>query len=356
MSAKEIGKVLRQQVVQTPTATKSVKKALDALRNKVEITLPTLYYGKWWGNYEVKDWGGVMNQATPRDNFQIHVCKWSDIRKGNQPRPLQYKVGQIRKAKDSSGQLNKSTAERSIWNPADSSLDGFVNDYFYQLLRAEDAPLAAIRDLLDGIEREQQTHRVVLSIDFYYSRSLAQLGLHKDTTGTTLFVGLHYNNDQTMLGPEYIYDFCPMPKTKQRFHSPWATDEKNDVDYWPKDLVDGLEIARGKLEKSEEVEKGLLYATTMPSNGLITFVDELIFHVTPLTRKRGLDDQGTLFQTVNINATEYPLPKEQMRLTKPSRLRRQFSEKDMGGTGTGSSGRRSFVRFWIMVEPKAWHL
>jgi hypothetical protein len=356
MNVDTIKDALLDEVIKTPDTADALNEARTAMNAKIEKQLEKL---EWWGvgtslwNYDSTTWSGVVKDGSkPNDNFQVHLCKWSDIVDMASPARLKYKSG-IRKVKDSGGKVGGSRQQY----PEDNGLSRLCNSYLFQLFRAEDAPLAGMAGLLDNLERDYQTHRAVVSVDFYYSRPLTQLGLHKDTTGNTLFVGLHYNNDERIAGPEYLYDFWPKTKTSERYHAPWSRDDTVDSAYWPQDLVSGLERARGRLELTFGEKRDLLYDTVMSQNGLVTFVDELIFHVTPLTRKRTETEKtsgDSLFRAVNINSITYEI--DSLLQNDSKKLRRTFSTKDVENVkGTSQNGRRSFIRFWVMIEPKAWH-
>jgi hypothetical protein len=43
-------------------------------------------------------------------------------------------------------------------------------------------------------------------LHYYPKRNPAQVALHKDTTGKTVFVILHYYTTETIYGPEYTFD------------------------------------------------------------------------------------------------------------------------------------------------------
>lgn len=363
MEIEEITEALFREVVRTPTTGEAENGALQALRKEVERQLKRRGLGAhtFLGlrNHSAQKWAGIVNDDGPRENFQIHACKWSDIGKGKAPPRLRYRVGEIHKKKDSAGLLSEAPGDTRTAYPDNGQLNGLVNEYFYHLFRANQAPLRDAATLLDGIDETFRMHRVVLSIDFYYMRPLTQLGLHKDTNGTTLLVGLHYDNEEDLLGPEYIYDFWPKTREDERYFSPWVIDRLVSQRYWPEHLIAGLELARSALKKRQAGSSDLVHAVTMGRMGLVSFVDELIFHQTPLTRKRTGDDADQ-FRSVSINGTYYEIPtlasNHRRHAGGVQRLRRQFSEENLEFEAAGPTGRRSFVRFWVMVEPKGWHI
>ena len=357
MKVETIKGALLEQVIATPATADALNDARTAMNATIEKQLEKL---EWWGvgtsfwNYSPSTWGGVVDdESKPKDNFQVHLCKWEDIEEAASPARLKYKSG-IRKVKDSGGMVSGPSRQEY---PVDTALARLCNSYLMQLFRARGAPLAEMARFVDEIESDYRTHRAVVSVDFYYSRPLTQLGLHKDTTGNTLFVGLHYNNDERIAGPEYIYDFWPKTEKKDRFHAPWSSADEAETTYWPKDLLEGLAQARSALKDQYWDRRDVQYDTAMSQNGLVTFVDELIFHVTPLTRKRTETEKtpdDPLFRAVNINGVPYKL--DALLDNNSKKLRRTFSTKDIeNAKGTSQNGRRSFIRFWVMIEPKAWH-
>ncbi len=387
MDKYELAARLVHELVQTPDTggnDSAVNTALRQLRDKIETKIARLQAHIDEGRAPNKKWDGVFrsyNDSGQRkyeniEQFQIYVCKWSDLRKGR-IRPVDYKPG-ITKVYDSSGEWRYGLSDGHALYPRDNQLsDGnqigqYVYSYFNELFRTDGSPLASVGTFLDKLNKKfAPKYCVTLSLDFYYTRPLTLLGLHKDTTGNTLFVGLHYNNMQNMVGPEYMYDFWP--KFNQRSYSPHHTGKPGNVDagvfFWPKMLRDSLELARGYIKQQHGTDQDLLRVTKMSPHGLIAFVDELLFHQTPLTRRRirgpnekGLHERRTLFMDTAFNNLTIDVLNEigQGNLVHqhPPRLRRQFSQDKMedywSGRGTGGQTRRSFVRFWAMIEPTTW--
>jgi hypothetical protein len=374
MNSFQIARDLVDHVLELPATggpKSAVNRALATLRGRIETKLAELekrdgVKDKWRGVMEI----GGKNQPLIRHQFQAHVCKWDDLKSGNS-KPLEYKrVDRITKRADSAGSLIANAEDRTAF-PKTGEITGrsrigkYVIDYFNALFRKPGAPLAKVGQILDELDRQgAPTHRVTLSLDYYYMRPISQIGLHKDTTGNTIFVGLHYDNLNPMLGPEYVYDFWP--KFKERLYSPEKIcdgPDDNGVWFWPKGLREGLEFARKILQKRQIGERQHVHMTEMDPLGLICFVDELIFHQTPLTKRRARH-QLRSYNDAQFNGVTIDLVKEiglqnlEVRDEVPT-LRRQFSfnEKDKqwgDGASLGGKTRRSFVRFWAMVEPTAW--
>lgn len=375
MNAQAIAQILKDNVIQTPNtgnAQSAVNKAIADLRDKIERKLQVLQDRVTNGDGVKNKWKGVVDeyragQSEVIPQFQVQVVKWSDLTH-SRTRRAEYKTGQIAKTHDSSGKMSDALSDTHSQYPKDKDLSGngqvgkLVNKYFKELFIANGAPLRNIGLFLDAMNRQYiGRYCVTLSLDYYYTRPLTALGLHKDTTGNTIFVGLHYNNPQRIVGPEYMYDFWP--QFDQRSYSPHHRGKAGDVDdgipFWPKRLRDGLELAREALRQDNQQDNNLLRVTTMQPNGLVAFVDELIFHQTPLTRSRKPGDEGkfadVFFNNHNIRLADVLGHDDR---NQPRRLRRQFSESNMEeywqNRATSGGGRRSFVRFWAMLEPIQW--
>jgi hypothetical protein len=235
-------------------------------------------------------------------------------------------------------------------------------------------------------------HRAQIIADYYFARSVDQISLHKDTFGTTLFVALHYLNKSDMTGPEYIYDRWPIAGREPYDHggvaitdkawmrtsdgkqgrprAPWSKNAKYEVGgvnlqfeqqrmldaaathFWPHDLIASLEAARAGLPTTKKVQMSELHPY-----GLISFVDELIYHSTPLTRNRTLEDsEKVAFQLVVTGGLDFYVGVDGGKA--PMNLRRRMSFALNGGDfepKTGFADKRTFLRLWITVAPKSWY-
>lgn len=377
MDSRAIALALKDNVIFTPNsgnAQSALNKTVTEIRDRVERKIQELSDRVTNGSGVKPKWEGVINNFRDQlfdiiPQFQVQVVKWSDVVKGK-TRRVEYKIGQIAKTNDSSGEMSLALSELHGQYPKDKDLSRddrlgkLVNKYFKELFIVNGAPLRRMGELLEKLDRQYVgRYNVTLSLDYYYTRPLTALGLHKDTTGNTIFVGLHYNNPSPIVGPEYMYDFWP--QFDQRPYSPHHRGKAGDVDdgipFWPKTLRDGLELARGALRDEFRDDQFLLRVSTLPANGLVAFVDELLLHQTPLTRRRkGVSDE-TEFKNIYLDKRTIPLAKflgEVDDPNNPRRLRRQFSVKNMEeywqGRATSGGGRRSFLRFWAMLEPVQW--
>lgn len=127
-----------------------------------------------------------------------------------------------------------------------------------------------------GLTRECD---VWVEIHYYRDRDMNQSGFHKDTLhGDTLFVNLNFvsDTDQDFLGPEYIVNPPVVP----------AHEEKTSAAL-PATFRRHLGKARARLPGPTEIG-----ASTIPANGVVTFVDELIHHATPVYGHRKITGKG----------------------------------------------------------------
>lgn len=250
------------------------------------------------------------------------------------------------------GQEIRALSGRPVAQTAGSTAQRLVEQYLTRLLNEElrEVAMATSRATLPG-------YTAVASVDYYTDRPLGTNVLHKDTAGNTLFVALHYINPGAMLGPEFIIDQWPIAADKGRHHftvvgedrrtrAPWMVDSKRPTrTYWPDELLQALELARRQVEP-DRVE---FQHVDLTANGLVSFVDELIYHTTPLSERRG-DDNADIFDTVSMGGTRYTLL--------PARAQRSVSTVLRSGgslpSATGGAQRRSFVRLWLSIVPTDW--
>lgn len=124
---------------------------------------------------------------------------------------------------------------------------------------------------------QKSGNAIVVSVDYYYDRPKNRVGLHKDSVGRTMFVNLNFNNKQEMAGPEYILN-----PEKVDAH------QKHVEDKLPAEFQNDVNDARTQLPNAEDT--GIQNSILEP-NGMISFVDELVHHSTPVMAKRTIDDR-----------------------------------------------------------------
>jgi hypothetical protein len=126
-----------------------------------------------------------------------------------------------------------------------------------------------IREIVQG--RDWYKYKFLAEVHYYRVRSTKESFFHKDTLGQTLFVNLHYINDKPIAGPEYIVN---PPNVDE--HE--ATIKRS----LPDEFLLDLELAR----KSYLGKPDAIKYSTIPQNGVVAFVDELIHHMTPTSGPR----------------------------------------------------------------------
>jgi hypothetical protein len=112
--------------------------------------------------------------------------------------------------------------------------------------------------------------KILVEIHYYRDRQQNMPNLHKDTLGETIFVNLNYVTDREIAGPEYVVNPLTVPAHQEQINA-----------LLPPKFLKHLANARTTLGRPTEIE-----ASTIPANGVVTFVDELIHHATPLYRRR----------------------------------------------------------------------
>jgi len=125
-------------------------------------------------------------------------------------------------------------------------------------------------------------HGVVLVVETEFGRQSDELKWHKDTEGDALFSNLVFRNNPGLPATEWSLDLQPMPPDKR------AVLARN----WPPALLHELDEARRQLAQTPAgamtIEGG-----TLPSDGAVSWVDELVWHSSPVLAHRSrhtLDD------------------------------------------------------------------
>ena len=261
--------------------------------------------------------------------------------------------------------------------------------YLEELLGNE---MAAEVLFIRGALRGEPYYRAVAHLDYYAFRSLTNIGLHKDTVGNSVFVALHYMNGGKMMGPEYIDDPAPVrPKGGNGFYAdkvylrnagdverhgaPWAKvrDVKGKTKYvWPEDLLQALQAARKPPDQTDYIQG----YQELPKNGLVTFVDELVFHATPYmfvrdalestdtpqqrTDKRRHFSSGVTIAGAGgiggdpVKLNVYGERTFRTRIVRRLSTARQDGE-DLPPATSGDDEIRRFWRVWLTVVPKHWY-
>lgn len=273
-----------------------------------------------------------------------------------------------------------------------------AEDYLRALLTND---LLGQSELISRALQSEPGYRAVVHLDYYATRSSNQVQLHKDTNGNNVFAVLHYINDVPMLGPEYIDDPAPIRSRQDGYYpaeawaklpaikkgkkyyrqgAPWAKvgqEASEDGETviskytWPTPLLDALQKARVPLKDYTQYEMSY---ETLPKEGLVAFVDELIFHATPLTMHRIeypgedavrilsagaqvvslIDDKGGVPKFINLFGTRSHATRVKRRLS-AHYSQGVHVESGLGIPGSTSGGVRKFFRLWICIVPDHWY-
>lgn len=264
------------------------------------------------------------------------------------------------------------------------ALRGTMEQYLRSLLTVDlDQQCKLIQRALDS---KRGDYKAIVHLDYYATRDVDQVGLHKDTTGHNVFAVLNYLNDNPMLGPEYIDDPAPIKSANPGWHrddiwatlpgytrsgAPWAEIAK-DKYVWPDALIEALQWAR--MYPANTDSQGKMAASILPKDALVSFVDELIFHATPIaglrTERPAKDHErylhaGASFPTLLKDGKHSgDILKLFEAHVKKDRVERRMSAHYNNGVhietglevpGAKSGGVRRFFRLWMCIVPAHWY-
>jgi Domain of unknown function (DUF4157) len=151
------------------------------------------------------------------------------------------------------------------------SIDDHLAD-IRKLIRGTLKASAQLDYLNDNFAAIDATHTIIIDVDWYLQRTQADVGFHKDSRGTTLFVNLTYNNDKTMQGAATKLDREGQPALEEKFPEKVRKDlEERRQSYQGITLDDQV----GDLKEKEVGE----YAR-------LSFSDPSVWHSTPLLGHR----------------------------------------------------------------------
>jgi hypothetical protein len=133
-------------------------------------------------------------------------------------------------------------------------------------------------------------------------------------------------------------------------------------------------LQKARLSAKSDVSRGKLASSILPKDGLVTFVDELIFHATPIEGHRADTPATNAVRYLSAGVTVTSLVKGKFVTFDPvnifgtkthsTRIQRRMSAHYDNGThietgltipGSKSGGVRKFFRLWICVVPKHWY-
>lgn len=217
--------------------------------------------------------------------------------------------------------------------------------YLREVLR-----VSGIAGYLTPILEQCASHNFCMHVHYYYNRPLTTQGPHHDTIGRTLFVGLHYLVQQPILGAEWTFHWHEFSGRKS------PLDQSLNV--WPpkirEDVARAREVAQQSIRKKWHVAR-------IPANGLLFFTDELVHHKTPSRSRKSLEEGGR--KTVNdalgrvqiFDAEDLQVHSFAHDTTDYERDVSDDEDEDLGrakgNTFDDPGNKRTFIRFWITVQP-----
>lgn len=167
-------------------------------------------------------------------------------------------------------------------------------------------------------------YRVYAHVDWYPSRRYDQQSWHKDTRGSTLFVGLIYMNKGPIQGPDVISNPWPLPKLLEEARQPKCL------------LPPELKVPIDNILSANE-SQGVMrirQTGTVPKKGMVWFVDELVHHRTP---------QIAASPNVKLAISENELGYlDKGTVVVPDRWDANFNTDEP----------RKFVRIWVTMDKK----
>jgi len=137
-----------------------------------------------------------------------------------------------------------------------------------RLVRATLADAKQLQYLDKNFEAINKEHDIIVDVDWYRARTQSEVGFHKDSRGTTLFVNLTYDNPREMYGASTKPDL-----TRQK-----ALEEKLPAEV-QKDLAK-------RRESYGTPEPGHITEARVGPYARVSFSDPSIWHSTPLLGHR----------------------------------------------------------------------
>lgn len=163
-------------------------------------------------------------------------------------------------------------------------------------------------------------YRVYAHVDWYPLRTYAAQTWHKDTRGSTLFVGLIYMNQDEIQGPDVISNPWPLGELEENRELKCVLPE------WVKDPIDQI------LEENRSEAMMIRQTGKVPAGGgMVWFIDELIHHKTPGHSAKPNDIELAISEKTVGRLTG---------VQGPEQWDSDFSSKEP----------RKFVRIWVTLD------
>lgn len=118
---------------------------------------------------------------------------------------------------------------------------------------------------------------VVIDVNYYIDRPIdSRLGFHKDTGGTNLFVNLVFDNSETIPGTEWTQDRLLPAEKRMELLQKWM----------PASMLDSITEAKSALKSIGAPGRNTIQGGRLPPYAFVSWVDELVWHSTPLLDHR----------------------------------------------------------------------
>ncbi|HWB98911.1 MAG TPA: hypothetical protein VG672_19515, partial [Bryobacteraceae bacterium] len=137
---------------------------------------------------------------------------------------------------------------------------------------------------------------VDVEVNFYPNRGLEDvaLGLHKDTDSRNLFVHLIFNNLEATPATEWTQD-----------REPPSTPRAKELRRLPQKVNRDLQGARGQLGGIDKPGKERFEGGLAPPNAYVSWVDELVWHSSPMLGHRSRLSKDDVLKEFNTKGTSY---------------------------------------------------
>jgi hypothetical protein len=101
------------------------------------------------------------------------------------------------------------------WPTGDIKENSAIYTDIVDLVNATLRDAGQLKYLDDNSEEIRKTHAIIIDVDWYRERTQSDVGFHKDSRGTTLFVNLTYDNPRAMQGASTKLDREGQPQLEQ---------------------------------------------------------------------------------------------------------------------------------------------
>lgn len=196
------------------------------------------------------------------------LSKVEDVKQG-----FGYRLASFRY--EGKGTFEKDTDDYHVENHGMLKWPGNIDDHLGNVRALMHGTLAISGQLAyldENFAKIAPTHVIIIDVDWYLERTQSDVGFHKDSRGTTLFVNLTYNNPQAMQGAATKFDREGQPELEKSF---------------PEEVKGDLEERRESYKKIKPDDKvGDLKEEEVKPYARLSFSDPSVWHSTPLLGHR----------------------------------------------------------------------